>query len=379
MSEPPARSHGGTWPVGLLGMLALAVAAEVYVARHDRDFTTIWASSWRLSDRAARDEATRCAVLGFGDSLVKHGLAPRVLEPALGRPAYNLAVFNGVAPASFVLLRRALEAGARPAAILVDGELLEKDPRDYPRLWAEVVTARDALELAVEARDASFFAALMLGRWLPSVRGRYEIRDNLRTALRGETPLTRFELLPHWRNWGLNRGAHLVAANPPAPEFMHAAIERAGYLPTTWDCNPVGAAYARRFLRLAAAGRIPVFWLLPPVNPEIQARRDRGGRDPRYEAFLRRLQARFPDLVVLDGRHCGYDLSAMWDLTHLNRRGAAVFSAEVAAVVRDRLAGGRGPRWVDLPPYRERPGGIALEDVDQSRLALQRKYAARRR
>jgi hypothetical protein len=379
VNEPPARSRRGAWPAGLLGMVALLATAESFVARHDRDFTTIWASSWRHSDLAARGEARRCAVLGFGDSLVKHGLAPQVIEATLGRPAYNLAVFNGVAPSSFVLLRRALESGARPEAVLVDGELLEVDPRTHARLWAELATVREGLELALEAHDAGLFGALALARLLPTVKARYEIRDNLRTALRGETPPIRYDLLPHWRNWRLNRGAQFVPARPPAPDFTRAAIERAGYFPTSWRCDPVNAAYVRKFLRLAAAQRVPVYWLLPPVNPEIQRRRDRGGRDPQYEDFLRRLQSEYPNLVVLDGRHSGYDLSAMWDLTHLNRRGAAAFSADVALVLRDRLAGVPGPRWVALAAYRD-PSGIApLEDVDQSRLALRAKYTSRRR
>src|SRR5690242_12777653 len=120
-----ARRH--PWPVGMLGMLALVLAAESYVARHDLDFATLWSANWRHGAAAARREGPKSAVLAFGDSLVKDGVAAPVIEARLGRRAYNLAVFNGQAPASYFLLRRALDAGARPAAVLIDGELLEAD------------------------------------------------------------------------------------------------------------------------------------------------------------------------------------------------------------------------------------------------------------
>jgi hypothetical protein len=37
------------------------------------------------------------------------------------------------------------------------------------------------------------------------------------------------------------------------------------------------------------------------------------------------------------------------------------------------------PRWVELPAYRDRRAPLRLEDVEQSRIALQRSDEARRR
>jgi len=68
----------------------------------------------RRTRRVAHD------VLCFGDSQMKFGIAPHVVAARTGRPAYNLAIVGGQPPASYFLLRRALEAGARPSAVLFD-------------------------------------------------------------------------------------------------------------------------------------------------------------------------------------------------------------------------------------------------------------------
>ena len=114
-------------PWGLVGMISLMTIVEGYIGRNDLDFRHPWGWDWKQTVRAIGREARGCEVLCFGDSLVKYGVVPRVLEARLGRRAYNLAVANGQAPTAYFLLRRALEAGARPAAVLIDGELLADD------------------------------------------------------------------------------------------------------------------------------------------------------------------------------------------------------------------------------------------------------------
>ena len=97
----------GRWPAGAIGMLGLVLAVELFVARHDREFTTIWAQAWKWSGRSASArEARESGVLCFGDSLVLHGVLPNVIAARLHRKAYNLAVFKGQAPASYFLLRQ---------------------------------------------------------------------------------------------------------------------------------------------------------------------------------------------------------------------------------------------------------------------------------
>ena len=97
-----------------------------------------------------------------------------------------------------------------------------------------------------------------------------------------------------------------------------------------------------------------MYWLLPPYYPGIQAGRERGGWDADNMAFVRGLQARHPNLAVIDGRHAGYTPDTLFDLTHLNGVGAVAFSDAVAGVLRDRLSGrpAPAPRWVEIPPNR---------------------------
>src|SRR5262249_51799500 len=101
--------------------------------------------------------------------------------------------------------------------------------------------------------------------------------------------------------------------------------------------------YVRRFLALAEAHRIRVFWLIPPIHPVVQGVRDKLGRDGPFQRFIREEQARFPDLVVIDGRRSGYHPDLFVDSSHLNIEGTTTFSVDVADVVR-RAPGGGGPR-----------------------------------
>ncbi len=51
-----------------------------------------------------------------------------------------------------------------------------------------------------------------------------------------------------------------------------------------WAPNPVNVAYLDRFLALAQEAKIPVIWLLPPIQPSVQARTEASGFDAAYSA-----------------------------------------------------------------------------------------------
>jgi hypothetical protein len=357
-------------PWGLIGMLGLVVAIEAGLERHHLDFTRFYIHDWRVSGRAARAVAPACDVLCFGDSLVKFGVAPRAIEPRLGRRVYNLAVCDGQAPSSFFLLRRALEAGARPTAVVVDfaPHLLSAGPRHNLRHWPELVTTREGLELGLTAKHAAMGAELVLGCLLRSVKDRDEIRDAVLAALRGESTSRRGEILDHVRQWREDQGAQLCA---PRPSYR-GAIDPANpaYFPRAWKCRSTNETYLRRFLALASAHRVRVFWLLPPVTPRFQARRDALGLEASHTRFVRRLQAEFAKLTVIDARHAGYDHSRFIDPLHLDRRGAAALSTELAGILAREFEGrGPTPRWVELPAGRpeddEFPSRLAPEIADR--------------
>lgn len=376
--RPPAGSCCGRWwPTGLAGMLGLVAAIELVVARFDADRAAVVPLDWREARRAANREAPGCEVLCFGDSQVKKGLLPRVVQDRLGRPAYNLAVLGGQAPSSYVLLCRALAAGARPRAIVIGffPGLLASDTRINVRQWPELLEARECLELAWASRDPRLFASVTLGLLSPSFKDRDQIRAHILAALRGEAGRTRAEILPYRRNWRINAGAQVAPRNPNFRDDAPPAASIRG----VWKCKPENAAYIRRFLALADTHHLPVFWLMPTISPNWQARREQEGLDAAYTRFIRSIQAEFPRLIVIDGRRAGLDRTLFCDPAHLDSRGAVVLSTGVSDILRRYSRGvATGPRWVELPAYRGGLDDIALEDVDQSRAALKLLEARRR-
>lgn len=376
MSQEAAGQAMPRLPLGLVGMIGLVALAELFFARHaGLEFSSIWASDRVITGRACRRVARDCKVLCLGDSMAKLGLAPAVIERVSGLRTYNLALHGGPAPASYYLLRRALESGARPAAVLVDFKprFLRWDPLEFVRPWTESLGLREGHELARTAGDASFFGSFVVGRLLPSARARHEIRSSLMEALRGQASFARGYLPGLWRNWRVNRGAQMMSESfQMVPENPLWCVSGA------WNCHPVNAAYLRRFLRLAAEHDITVFWVLMPILPESQAGSEQNGFDASYAGYVRGIQAQFSNLVVLDGRHSGYDRTALSDPMHLNRRGAGVLSADVAACVAQRRDRGGPPRWVELPPYAARRIELPLEDVNQSKMALDTAGRVRR-
>ncbi|SIO67470.1 hypothetical protein SAMN05444166_8370 [Singulisphaera sp. GP187] len=136
--------------------------------------------------------------------------------------------------------------------------------------------------------------------------------------------------------------------------------------------------YIRRILTLAAARKIRVFWLLPPIQPALQQRCEQSGFDARHQKFVRGFQAEFSNVTVLDGRHANYDPQVFFDPHHLARDGAAVLSYDVAMMLRRAINADHAlSRWVNLPAYGNRRIDGPLEDVEQSRVAARLERAQR--
>jgi hypothetical protein len=364
-------------PLGFIGMLGLILVVEYSVASHALEFTGNQALlDWRTTGQAVSgEEVRRSEVLCFGDSLVKHGLFPRILEASLGRPAFNLALPAAQAPASYFLLRRALEAGAEPKALVVDFHSMPLlfPPRMSAAYWPELLTARELVELSWVAGDPRLFTLTALAKTLPSVKDCRAIRAEVLASLRGQMrPGT--ELYPvYLRNWRVNRGTVVLPPreSPASVVERGAKADNAAKGPGTarWVAHWVNSLYVRRFLDLAAARGIAVFWLLPPTSPTFQARSEQNGVDAGCAAFVRETQAGYTNVVVIDGRRAGYRPEVFLDLTHLDSRGASTLSQAVASHIGSYLAGiepAPTTRWIALTPYRVRTDEISLEDLDQS-------------
>ena len=371
--ERPNRSR---WPSGLLGMLSIVAMVEATLDRQPGRFLETASLSWRLGFQAISREAKRCEVACLGDSLVKIGVIPEVIRAETGRETYNFAMAQAPAPATYFALRRLFEAGGRPSAIVVDFKpsVLAGGPKFSLRHWQAVLGPRECLELASESRSVGMLAEILLGRLLPSYRGRLEIREAILASLRGESSATFSTNQLALRNWGINRGAHLNSSRTPFPGEVSPDVHKK-LLSDGWKCHRINATYVDKLLGLAETRKVPVFWLIPPLPPQLQERRERSGVDAAYLAFARSMQEKHPGLTVVDGRHSGYDDSTFADHTHLNGRGSIALSRDLAAIL-ERPAG----RWINLPRFVDRPGAYPVEDVDQSRVALeaQAAQAARR-
>ena len=356
-------------------MVVLVVLTETFLAAHRPDFESLDLASYRYPGVMSR-EVARSAILAFGDSLVKDGVLPRVIEERLGRSAFNLAVPGGMPSSSYILLRRVLEAGGRPDAVLVDfkSRNISFDPRWLAGQMSGLPTLRDSLELGLSYRDADFLTTLLLARTLTSYQARREIRSVIWRRLDPNHPLDFLPMAAYVRNWEQHQGGQVNEKNPRslAPDGPQ---DLQTYLLPHWWPDRRSARHVVKFLTLAEAHHVPVYWLLPPMHPKLQAWRDEKRADADYERFVRYMQKQFPNLRVIDARHSGYGPDLFWDAVHLDGDGAALFTAQVADVLRERSS---GTRWVALP--RPRAGGPrrALEDMDQSRLAVRPVLEGRR-
>ncbi len=373
-SDPPAAQKRSL-PLGILGMIVLIFGVESTIMRHDFDLTTLVASNWQLEGKAPQRYAAKSEILCFGDSMVKFGVQPRVLGPSLGRSVYNFALYCGPPETSFYQLRRAFDAGAKPAAVLVDfqPEIMMCDAlKVTSRTIPEILGFSELFDLCWTAKDFDRLGEFFVARVFASSRKRFEIRAAYTAAISGQSASIRERLIAVKRNWKVNRGAEVLPKNPN----YHGEIPDSGAYPsmfwTPWKANELSAIYLERFLSLAAKHQVPVFWLLQPNATEVNARRDQSGYNAQYDAFVRRYQDQYPQLSVIDGRHVDYPASYFTDPVHLDRSGATAYSLGIADVLRPFLGSGSvANRWQTLPDRRDRADEIALEDHLQSVLAIQ--------
>ncbi len=366
-------------PFGLLGALALIAAFEAMIVRHKLD--TMDASLWIYESARANMAANvkDAKVLCFGDSLVKLGVAPKVLEAKAGLKGYNLAIPGSPAPSSYILFRRAIEAGARPEAVVVDYMpcLMDTDPWPSVTTWPFVATYADCLEMAWQARDPDLFATLALRKAFPSVGCRESLRPSIQLALKGVGDLNRLGVMVALRSWDANRGLAIDSYRfNPNIDIKVAAKP----LFSDVRCSPLNRHYIDKFMRLAADHGVRVFWVLPPYMPLLQAHVESNGYDAKHEALVRSMMARYPGLTVVDGRHSNYSPGVFIDTHHLAFSGAHNYSEELATVLRARLDHpDRSSSWVDLPAYRERPLTVRHEVLDETRAIVLQEVMRRRR
>lgn len=353
---------------------------ECFFARHWLDFTDPVSLSWRYSAVASRSQVGDQDLLLVGDSLIKHALIPSVMREASGQRAFNLGAARCPTLMTYFLLRRSLQSGAQPRAIVFNAKpaVLIGGPAFTRRYWQEVLTPSELLELFQSAPRTEFVVSTLAGSLLPSLRSRLEIRSHILARLRGEAgPLVEINRAL-WRNWTVNSGANVALPQPPYDGRL-TDKDLKNLHPETFYAERNNAHAIGQLLQLAQKRKIPVYWLLPPLSPELQSTREERGAETAYQNFVRGYQLRYPGtLTVLDGRGSGYPAAAFTDATHLNEKGAIALSRSVANVIaRDRhnQAFDSGSRWITLEAWSDRSAEwpVALEDVETSLARVRRR------
>ena len=319
----------------MIGAFALIIIVERFVLCHWLGLTDPVSLSWRFSAESAEIDARGCEILCLGDSLVKHGLIPSVLERDSGERTVNLSAAQASTLLTQSLLRRAINSGARPKALIVNAKpaVLLGGPEVNARAWQEVLTLRDVVELLRITRNPPFIASTVVGRLLPSMRSRLEIRSAIQAALRGEKDRIAAINPVLWRNWSVNGGANIASAASPFQGEVTALVREQLYTDLFY-VDPANSQAIERILDIAAERQIPIFWVLFPLSPKLQSLRDQSGADEQHDRFLTSLASRHSaQLTVLDARRSGYPAAFFADATHLNRRGAVALSRSVAAAL----------------------------------------------
>ena len=227
----------------------------------------VLAVEWRCHGtrrRAAGGPEGQSDVLCLGDSRIKLGILPRVLHDRLGVSAYNLGMLGGQAPSSYFLLKRVLESGNRPRAILVDfsENLLAFSPSGNAACWSDWIGWRESLDVTWQSRIPPWRSRPRYTASCPV--GATRANEVLCSASARRTAAgTRSADDPSVfeRNWRLNRGAQVAPrAFVPVEETPTEPVE-AGVLirqmhVTSIDCCALAQAYG-----------IAVYWILPPSSP----------------------------------------------------------------------------------------------------------------
>ncbi len=159
-------------PWGVAGMVALVIGIEGFIFRHWSDLTDPVSLSWRFRRRlrsrrlaTARSSASATAWSSTDWFRVSSSRTS-------GMKAANLSAARASTLLTYCLLRRALDSGARPAALIINAKpaVLLGGPEFNARPWQEVLGLRDASELLQITRNAPFVASTLVGRLLPSLR-----------------------------------------------------------------------------------------------------------------------------------------------------------------------------------------------------------------
>lgn len=352
-----------------LSALVLFIVFQLCLDRFSAQLQTLESMSYAFVREIVKsDTCVSSKILCFGDSLVKMGVSPAILESFLKEPVCNLAVPGSRPSASYFILRRALKTGASPKAVLVDFEsgILRDDPCKAVHESAEFFGLDDCLDLAAVTRDFDYVSSLMAAVTVPSYRLKYPTCAALRRAFRLDGGIDKKEILEYVSNWRNNRGQTLPPYSSPLQIEGNNKIVWKDIIEkrVPWYCHPMNRVYLEQFIGLANKHGITVYWLLPPMHPAAQLELEKTGVDSAYCQFAASMLKRFPNLRIVDGRHAHYGSENFMGGCHLNRLGSMVYSAGLGELLTSQTPEIRrelSQRWLALPVYRRPEASVTAD------------------
>ncbi len=369
------RKRPGFLGSSFLAAVAVFVASQFPLRHFESELLSLESTNYHFVCRSVLTDGVGASIVCLGDSLLKQGIAPIVLERYLHERVINLAVIGSRPMATYCIFKRILREGGQPKLVLVDFEpcILYSEPNTAAHESAEFYDAEDFLDVALTVGDGCYASSLLMSILLPSYRLKHAISDLAIALVRTGSWPDRSLVRKYSRNWRINKGQSLEPAqNGPLPDDSMQASRIVGEWRKVFqeyslkNFNQVNLAFMCKFFELANRNSIKVFWLITPMHPRAQKEMEATGFETAYINLVRRMQSQFPNLIVIDGRHANYDGHLFIDSEHFHRHGATIYSKSVAEILRLPAS----TRWIELPKCDMSDVDMTLEDVEQSSKSL---------
>lgn len=315
-------------PRAFFGMVLIIIAVEVGVSHLQSLLFKPDDWDWYLTGRFSRNRSRGDDVVFFGDSLVKTGVDPTVFRDQ-GISAFNLAMGGGQTPAAYYLLKRLVDRGKPPGAVVFSchPKLLEEPPEHNLGHWPFLLSPEECLDFGIKERNARTCAQIFF-TMLPSLRSRLELRSSVLRLLR---------LVPPTVSYGMPTARQIYEhfGHLPFDFRTRGTVDLDFWYEKYFDIKEfdiTNLLYLDAFFGLADSKHIKVYWLITPVVPDMQAMCDREGLTGKFDRLVRRYKTKHPSVRILDFRRCGFPESLFHDPHHLNAKGAQAMSGRLLQV-----------------------------------------------
>jgi hypothetical protein len=120
-----------------------------------------------------------------------------------------------------------------------------------------------------------------------------------------------------------------------------------------------------------------VAWVFTPFQAKLQQCTRESGFDRAWTEYVASWTARYPNLVVIDGRGLTYPDSAFFDPNHLSRDGVVDFSHRFAEILPELASGLPSRNWYRLAGGLTMTCSRNVEDIVQTGEVIKANVAAR--